>query len=255
MEMGSCCYCWLATSYWGFVGARGPANEETGLTGGVAVGVQEGAGAAALLGPAAGPAGSSRTRVHSSDWVTPSHKGIRGAARACRARRRLADCRNRCNLSVWMLTLERSGACFKWLLEPLGGALAAGMLGLGGRGDHFHSKRVAFRSRSEYTQVPNATMKIVEDKGGAIALMIVALLFLGTWPALLNLLERRGRNPVHTYLDYSITNFLVAVIIALTLGQIGAPKPGEPNFTTQLSQVLTTLFACQIDQEHQYGCG
>jgi quinol-cytochrome oxidoreductase complex cytochrome b subunit len=95
-------------------------------------------------------------------------------------------------------------------------------------------------------------MKIVEDKGGAIALMIVALVFLGTWPALLNLLERRGRNPVHTYLDYSLTNFLVAVIIALTLGQIGAPKPGEPNFTTQLSQVL---FACQTNHEHHHGCG
>ena len=67
--------------------------------------------------------------------------------------------------------------------------------------------------------------------------MIVALFFLGTWPALLNLLERRGRNPVHTYLDYSLTNFLVAIIIALTLGQIGPAKPGEPNFTTQLSQV------------------
>ena len=80
-------------------------------------------------------------------------------------------------------------------------------------------------------------MKFVEDKGGAIALMIVALVFLGTWPALLNLLERRGRNPVHTYLDYSLTNFLVAVIIAFTLGQIGAPKPGVPNFTTQLGQV------------------
>ena len=87
-------------------------------------------------------------------------------------------------------------------------------------------------------------MKIVEDKGGAIALMIVALIFLGTWPALLNLLERRGRNPVHTYLDYSLTNFLVAVLIALTLGQIGSPKAGEPNFTTQLSQVLACR-ACQ----------
>lgn len=80
-------------------------------------------------------------------------------------------------------------------------------------------------------------MKVVEDKGGAIALMIVALIFLGTWPALLNLLERRGRNPVHTYLDYSLTNMLMAVIIALTLGQIGDPQPGKPNFTTQLSQV------------------
>ena len=80
-------------------------------------------------------------------------------------------------------------------------------------------------------------MKLVEDKGGAVALMIAALIFLGTWPALLNLLERRGRNPVHTYLDYSVTNMLVAVIIAFTLGEIGDPKPGKPNFTTQLSQV------------------
>lgn len=80
-------------------------------------------------------------------------------------------------------------------------------------------------------------MKLVEDKGGAVALMIAALIFLGTWPALLNLLERRGRNPVHTYLDYSFTNMLMAVIIAFTLGEIGDPKPGKPNFTTQLSQV------------------
>ena len=85
-------------------------------------------------------------------------------------------------------------------------------------------------------------MQIVEDKGGAVALMIAALVFLGTWPALLNLLERRGRNPVHTYLDYSVTNFLVAVLIAFTLGQIGGPKPGQPNFTIQLSQVNGMLY-------------
>ena len=82
-------------------------------------------------------------------------------------------------------------------------------------------------------------MKVVEDKGGAIALMIIALLFLGTWPALLNLLERRGRNPVHTYLDYSLTNFLMAIIIALTLGQIGEGTATSPNFTEQLKQVGT----------------
>ncbi len=57
-ETGSCCCCWLATPYWGLVGARGPAGEEAGLTGGVAVGVQEGAAAAALVGPALGPAGA-----------------------------------------------------------------------------------------------------------------------------------------------------------------------------------------------------
>ena len=97
-------------------------------------------------------------------------------------------------------------------------------------------------------------MKLVEDKGGAVALMIAALIFLGTWPALLNLLERRGRNPVHTYLDYSVTNMLMAVIIAFTLGEIGDPKPGKPNFTTQLSQVdiycerVTTRFLSMVTQ-------
>ncbi|KAF8378811.1 hypothetical protein HHK36_030160 [Tetracentron sinense] len=79
-------------------------------------------------------------------------------------------------------------------------------------------------------------MYVVESKGGAIACMLLALFFLGTWPAILTLLERRGRLPQHTYLDYSITNLLAAVIIALTFGQIGDSKPGMPNFISQLSQ-------------------
>ena len=81
-------------------------------------------------------------------------------------------------------------------------------------------------------------MYLVHDKGGAIALMIASLCFLGTWPALLTLLERRGRLPQHTYLDYSITNFLAALLIALTLGQIGPSTPNSPNFLTQLGQVF-----------------
>ncbi|XP_010425148.1 PREDICTED: ureide permease 2-like [Camelina sativa] len=79
-------------------------------------------------------------------------------------------------------------------------------------------------------------MYLVESKGGAIACMILALLSLGTWPAILTLLERRGRLPQHTYLDYSITNLLAAIIIAFTFGQIGSTKPDSPNFITQLAQ-------------------
>ncbi|KAJ4756258.1 hypothetical protein LUZ62_090663 [Rhynchospora pubera] len=79
-------------------------------------------------------------------------------------------------------------------------------------------------------------MYLIEDKGGAIALMLASLFFLGTWPAVMTLLERKGRLPQHTYLDYSITNLLVAVLTALTFGQIGDGKTDKPNFLTQVSQ-------------------
>lgn len=77
-------------------------------------------------------------------------------------------------------------------------------------------------------------MYVVESKGGAIVCMLVSLFFLGTWPAVMTMLERRGRLPQHTYLDYTLTNLLAAVIIAFTFGEIGHT---EPNFLSQLSQV------------------
>ncbi|KAH7858283.1 hypothetical protein Vadar_021969 [Vaccinium darrowii] len=76
-------------------------------------------------------------------------------------------------------------------------------------------------------------MYVVESKGGAIACMLLSLFFLGTWPAIMTLLERRGRLPQHTYLDYTVTNLLAAVIIAFTFGEIGNDLP---NFLSQLSQ-------------------
>ncbi|KAG2629534.1 hypothetical protein PVAP13_3KG438016 [Panicum virgatum] len=76
----------------------------------------------------------------------------------------------------------------------------------------------------------------VEDRGGAATLMVASLFLLGTWPALLTLLERRGRLPQHTYLDYSVTNLLAAVLLAVAFGQPGESRPGLPSFFTQLSQ-------------------
>ncbi|PKI44430.1 hypothetical protein CRG98_035162 [Punica granatum] len=79
-------------------------------------------------------------------------------------------------------------------------------------------------------------MYMVESKAGAVACMLLSLFFLGTWPAIFTHLERRGRLPQHTYLDYTLTNFLAAVVIAFTLGEIGKGTPTEPNFLDQLFQ-------------------
>ncbi|KAL9246328.1 hypothetical protein vseg_019875 [Gypsophila vaccaria] len=79
-------------------------------------------------------------------------------------------------------------------------------------------------------------MYLVESRVGAIGCMLLSLFFLGTWPAVIASLERRGRLPQHTYLDYTVTNLMAAVLIALTFGQMGDSKPGMPNFLTQLSQ-------------------
>ncbi|KAK3136627.1 hypothetical protein QOZ80_5BG0439650 [Eleusine coracana subsp. coracana] len=80
-------------------------------------------------------------------------------------------------------------------------------------------------------------MYLVKDISSSVALMGVALVLLGTWPVVLAVLERRGRLPQHTFLDFSITNFVAAVLVALTFGQIGPDTPEHPNFLTQLTQI------------------
>lgn len=77
----------------------------------------------------------------------------------------------------------------------------------------------------------------VESKVGAIVCMLLALFFLGTWPAIMTLLERRGSLPQHTFFDCSITNILAALLIAFTFGEIGKTIFDNTNFIPQLYQV------------------
>lgn len=87
----------------------------------------------------------------------------------------------------------------------------------------------------------NEDMYLVESRVGAIFCMFLSIIFLGTWPALMNLLERRGRHPQHTYLDDSIASLIIATVIALTVGQIGGSTPDMPNFTSQIYQVSCAI--------------
>ncbi|KAH8966509.1 hypothetical protein BDL97_03G028300 [Sphagnum fallax] len=79
-------------------------------------------------------------------------------------------------------------------------------------------------------------MYVMTDRVGAIVLMVLSLWCLGSWPAFFNVLERRGRVPMHTYMDYTIATYCVAIGFALTLGEIGPSSAEYPNFTTQLFQ-------------------
>ncbi|KAG7563432.1 Ureide permease [Arabidopsis suecica] len=79
-------------------------------------------------------------------------------------------------------------------------------------------------------------MYVVESKAGAIGCMILSLCCLGSWPAILTLLERRGRLPQHTFLDFATANLLAAIVIAFSLGEIGKSTFRKPDFTTQLPQ-------------------
>lgn len=79
-------------------------------------------------------------------------------------------------------------------------------------------------------------MLLIQSLPWIIVLMLVGMLLLGTWPAVWNLVEKRGRIPSHTFIDYSLSYLMVAVITSLTLGQIGGPIDGRSNFLQQLRQ-------------------
>ncbi len=128
--------------YWGLLGAGGPTGKEAGLTGGVAVGVQKGAAAAVLVGPAAGPTGAAgpvSIAVPGSLPATKAYEGPGGLAAGLAERKGGwqragigATTMLALGVPAGMLPPERPGVCLGRLLGPLDGALATGMLGLGG---------------------------------------------------------------------------------------------------------------------------
>ncbi|GBF92541.1 ureide permease-like [Raphidocelis subcapitata] len=79
-------------------------------------------------------------------------------------------------------------------------------------------------------------MLMLHSLGGAIGLMLIGVLLLGTWPAIWNKVEQRGRIPAHTFLDYATSYLVVAVVTALTFGQLGPDGDPPLNFLDQLRQ-------------------
>uniref|UniRef100_A0A7S1C312 EamA domain-containing protein n=1 Tax=Bicosoecida sp. CB-2014 TaxID=1486930 RepID=A0A7S1C312_9STRA len=74
----------------------------------------------------------------------------------------------------------------------------------------------------------------LEDKAVAFLMMVATTVLLGSWPSVFKVVERRGMRTEHAYLDYSPGNFVVALALALTVGNMGAALPGEPNFSDNL---------------------
>jgi len=97
-------------------------------------------------------------------------------------------------------------------------------------------------------------MIVVEDMPLAIILMLLSLLCLGSWPLFFNILERRGRLPQHTYLDYAVTNFVVGSLFALLLGQLGQGTLNAPNFITQLQQVRNNFLSYTLSYSNLSNC-
>ena len=68
-------------------------------------------------------------------------------------------------------------------------------------------------------------------------------MFLGTWPIVLAVLESLKHNedacrsPQHRYFNFSITNFLAAVLVALTPSADQRRHTEIPSFLTELTQV------------------
>ena len=48
-------------------------------------------------------------------------------------------------------------------------------------------------------------------------------------PVVWNLIEKRGRRPSHTFLDYALTYMVGALVLAFTLGQVRTRADGNPQ--------------------------
>ena len=85
-------------------------------------------------------------------------------------------------------------------------------------------------------------MLLIEEKSWIFAAMAAGLCSLGVWPVIWNLVERKGRNSAHIYMDYAVTYLVSATITALTLGQFGTSSSVAP-FAAQITQQNGKLVA------------
>ena len=65
-------------------------------------------------------------------------------------------------------------------------------------------------------------MIVVTGLGVVIALIITGTLVLGVWPLCWEHLDRRGRTPSHSLLDYAVADLGVGLLISLIMGSVGS---------------------------------
>ncbi|KAK9810364.1 hypothetical protein WJX72_009489 [[Myrmecia] bisecta] len=79
-------------------------------------------------------------------------------------------------------------------------------------------------------------MLVLESQAGLEVLILLGMVAHGTGIAIWAYVGLRGRTESHTFLDSQAVYLLLVIVQSVTLGQLGPPRDGKPNFFTQLGQ-------------------